>query len=785
MNNKSKTDDLTTPEARYKDILDNCIEVYWRTCNRFVFNYITPSIEDLSGYSVDEIIGKRLTKLISFSDFFNIAKMAFSSLKSQKTDDLIDYELSIIKKDKNELQVEISSKCLFDLQGKPIGYQGSIRNISQRKLLEKELLANVDKFKLIFEKSNVGKSLTTPDGTINVNKVFCDMLGYEKNELINKKWQDLTPKEEIPEIEAKLAPLLNGELDSTRFRKRYIHKFGFNICTDVSVAINRDANGNPLYFLTTIVDISEQVKAEKQLKKSNLLFNEAQAISKLGGWEFNIDTNEVFWTDEVFKIYGVPFDFNPNDITNDISFYSPEDRDRIREVFNNAVINGDPYEIEAKFVDANGINKYIRTAGRPLYDGNVIKKIVGYIIDITEQKKIELELVEAKQQAESMNKLKSNFLANMSHEMRTPMVGILGFAEILAKELKDKEQSDLASMIVSSSKRLMETINNLLDLSQIEFKNLKVNYSYVNIVNSIDRIAKPYKEDSKRKNLYFYVENKVHNLVSEFDEILFIRIIEHLLSNAVKYTDKGGITLLIDKIIENEQPFAIIKVKDTGIGIPQDYFNTIFQEFRQVSEGINRSFEGTGIGLAIVKNYVEQLGGEVYVESILGGGTEFTVKLPASILTKDSIISNLAAIEVLKHRVDSPLSENRKKVLVVDDDDATRFLIKKCIRHLCEIDIASSADQAINMAKNDRYEIILMDINLRKGKDGVQALQEIRTIESYENVPIVSITAYARESDKTEFLNSGFTHYLSKPFSRDEIVKLIEGIVDQINCGQN
>jgi CheY-like chemotaxis protein len=219
-----------------------------------------------------------------------------------------------------------------------------------------------------------------------------------------------------------------------------------------------------------------------------------------------------------------------------------------------------------------------------------------------------------------------------------------------------------------------------------------------------------------------------------------------------------------------------LSVKDSGIGIPEESLGLIFQEFRQVSEGFNRHFEGTGLGLTITKNFIEMMDGNIKVKSTVGSGSTFTVMFP--------LIQNYAQVEVEKvGEVDNDkftqktLAPGEKpNLLIVDNDDSSRDIIKLFLKDLYNMEFADSGEKAFRIVNDKKFDIILMDINLGKGMSGVETTKEIKKIERYKNVPIVAITGFAMRGDREEFLQAGCTHYLSKPFSRAKLIKLLDEI---------
>lgn len=413
----------------------------------------------------------------------------------------------------------------------------------------------------------------------------------------------------------------------------------------------------------------------------------------------------------------------------------------------------------------------------PIKDNNgVITHYLAVKEDITSYKKFEQELRDAKEKAEEANRLKSFFLANISHELRTPLVGILGYSETLFNEIENPEFKEMAHILLKSGTRLKETLNLILDLSHIEGDKLDVNLSRQNLTVVVREKFKQFHSAAIEKGLRFRLVLGEDDIMIKADERMLSQLIEHLLANAIKYTNQGDITVTISKILENQKQFAQIKVKDTGIGIPRQSSRLIFEPFRQASEGLSRSFEGLGLGLTVAKKFIEMMGGEISVESDVGKGSEFTVKFP--IYSQDDF--NFPKDFSHEKLLDEQIIHNYKyssEVLLIEDDEPTANIARFYLSETCKTDWACNAKTAISMAEKKNYSAILVDINLGFGMDGIEAINLIKKIKGYVSIPIIAVTAYALYGDREKFLNQGCTHYISKPFGKNDIVALLDKVL--------
>lgn len=428
-----------------------------------------------------------------------------------------------------------------------------------------------------------------------------------------------------------------------------------------------------------------------------------------------------------------------------------------------------PVEISAKHINQDGE-----------------KIIIAIIRDFTERKKLELELIQAKERAEEMNRLKTYFLANISHELRTPMNGILGYSELLMMDLKEPKLREMASMIFKSSKRLHDTLDSLIDLSKLESQVQKLELENIELVTVLEDIKASFEDLAKEKELPFTSEHKQPRVYFSTDPRIFNKIISNILSNAIKYTSKGEIKLLTDF----RDGKIIIQISDTGIGISIDSLSKIFEPFRQESEGFNRKYEGTGIGLTLTKKFVELLEGNLDIDSKVGKGTTVTITLPVREV-QEKQKSKFERISVIKETVKQEQTKEGKielnidkkkekvfpKVLLVEDDEVNSRLIKIMLEGNFDITWAFDSSEALSLVNSFSYDIILMDINLKGELNGIETTREIRRLEQYKEIPIIAVTAYAMHDEKEKILNSGFTGYLSKPFKKDDLIRTLNNVL--------
>lgn len=398
-------------------------------------------------------------------------------------------------------------------------------------------------------------------------------------------------------------------------------------------------------------------------------------------------------------------------------------------------------------------------------DGEKEPLMGGVVMDVTEKKQAEEDLIQAKKSAEESSRLKSALLQNMSHEFRTPMNGILGFSEFLVEELQDPESRTKVEYILTSGKRLQQTLESIMLYAQLE-SGIPLRPASIDLCQIIREIAEKTKNQARIKDLSFNL-NIEDDLRLTSDTILVDRILKEIMDNAVKFTDAGGVTVTA-RVADDEKKMIQIDVKDTGIGIPQEKHALILEEFRQAQEGYNRPYEGSGLGLSIASKSIQLLGGRLSVKSDPGLGSVFTIVLPVE--WKEATSEQKPTPGVIPDRsVTDVVKKAKPEILLVEDNEANIELVRLFLRGDYLLDVARDAESSLDLVRTKQYDCILMDINLGPGMDGIDATIEIRKNPSYASTPIIAVTGYTFRNEKEFIISKGANYYIEKPFTRQQL----------------
>ena len=373
-------------------------------------------------------------------------------------------------------------------------------------------------------------------------------------------------------------------------------------------------------------------------------------------------------------------------------------------------------------------------------------------------------LREANERLHKADKLKDDFLANTSHELRTPLTAILGFADVLQEELEGELHS-FATMIKRGGERLLDTVNALLDMARLQADVIDVEPTDLDVIDEARGVVRALEPLAKEKGLFLKVLPEASALRARMDQSSLERILVNLVGNAIKFTQEGGVTILIDASEEE----VFLTIRDTGIGIHDEFLPDIFEEFNQQSTGYGRSHEGNGLGLAITRRIVQMLGGDIEVESRVGGGTTFQVTMPR--YHEQQVETSERAPDAL------PSLPERTRLLLVEEAERPQTRLRSLLESECQIDVVTGAEEAVAAAQGTGYDGFLIDGYARPLPSGQSVLDALRLAPGHADTPAIAVTGFTMPGDRERYIEVGYSGYIGKPFTGRRLLLLLESLI--------
>lgn len=671
-------------------------------------------------------------------------------------------------------------------EGKPLRVVGTQMDITERKLAEEQLKESRNFLQSVLDTIPVGVFWKDLDMKyLGCNKRFAVDSGFEKpSEIVGLTDFDLVWKDYANHYRSDDLGIIKTGFPKLSYEEQHVKSNGDSIWIRASKIPLRDFNGKTIGVLGAYDDITESKKVREQIELERTYFEQLFESAPEGIVVLDSNDCVIRCNQEFIRMFGYSQEEIINKPIN--SLIVPDDFKEEGMLLTNTVASGDVVKHESLRSRKDGSLVNVSILGKPIYFQGGKIAVYGIYRDITDRKLVEEELVKknheietqneeyriineelyfAKLKAEESDRLKSAFLANMSHEIRTPMNGILGFSQLLTNpDIPEVDVKQYVDIIQSCGNQLLGIINDLIDISKIEANQITIIETQANINEIINEQLLLFKSKAESKGIKLTVVDLLPDTRSSIvtDAGRLRQILTNLVGNAIKFTKDGfvnfGYTLKGDMLE--------FYVEDSGIGIPSEFHEVIFERFRQVDTKITEQFGGTGLGLAISKAFIQKMGGDIWVESVEGNGSRFVFTLP---FVPSKPFDQKENDESKSELNNLPSGSN---VLVAEDDDVNFFYIHEMLAEFdLKITRAITGHEVIEIVKsNPEVDIVLMDIRM-PGMDGYQATKAVKEIRP--NLPVIAQTAYAFSADKERALEIGCDDYISKPIDRHKLIRIM------------
>ena len=622
------------------------------------------------------------------------------------------------------------------------------------------------------------------NGVAHCSAEFFAIFGLpaEDGVMTSARWSHFVHSDDRERLAAHLERALAGS-EAAALDYRIVRDDGSVRWLSYSGQIRSTSEGRRM--LGTVVDITDRKRLEAELRRHAAEVREnrdvltlAMRAGSMGAWSRNLATNEVWWSPELIEIFGVPAeDFNHRE-SGFFERVHEDDRELVHAAVERAVRTGSDYIVEFRFLHGSGEWRWMEGRGRAVYaDDGTPRTLYGIGIDVTDRKRAEIALRDAKLAAESANHLKDQFLATLSHELRTPLNAILGYARMLQTNTIAPEKRQRAIEVIERNAVIQnQLVEDLLDMSRITTGKVRLDPHPIPVVTVLREAVEGVKPAADAKGVTLDLEFDPFAGTVRADTTRLQQVFWNIFTNAVKFTGKGG---RVVATLRRSQSNVEILVSDTGSGIPPEFLPFVFEPFRQADSRFDRAHGGLGLGLAITRQLGELHGGTIRASSPgLGQGTTITILLPR--VTELGVDEQDGALLPSGPETSVPgslPSLEGLNVLLVDDEEDTLTMFKDALEDAgARVRAVASGADAVREAESWNPDLLVTDLGL-PGMDGYELLRLVRGQGAARPYPAVAVSAYARLDDRSRTLEAGFQAHLSKPLDPAALVLALRGVL--------